>query len=385
MVCFMRYFRNLAVSLLVTAFPLFARENQTLSGVPVLCYHQITPTGLIDGETNPYLLSVEAFEAQMKWLKKHGYRTIPLSTFAHYLTGTLSPDERKSFPAKPILISFDDGYRNFYRYARKIVNDRSFKVVIFASTGLIENHPRTYMSYKQLKKLIKEGHEVQSHSHSHPMIGTLSKEKQFAEFLRSKEILETKLETKIEWFAYPYGTYNLDTLKQIIAAGYFGAFTVFSGENRPLSTEEPENRYFLHRYLVLSRHSIDQFARIVMLKGALLQTPLPPPGSTIVRGEKGSVIIERGLDPGAISVELGKYFVGKNRALPFVYDPATGRLGYTLRFSGTPTIVLRINYRKKGETLTDSILYYETPTPSGKLTPSFQKHLPQSPLPLPPR
>jgi peptidoglycan/xylan/chitin deacetylase (PgdA/CDA1 family) len=72
------------------------------------------------------------------------------------------------------------------------------------------------------------GMEIASHSYSHPFLETLPYQEQSEEISKDKENLEKLFQQKIIGFAYPYGTYNSDTLKALAAQGILYARTVQS-------------------------------------------------------------------------------------------------------------------------------------------------------------
>jgi peptidoglycan/xylan/chitin deacetylase (PgdA/CDA1 family) len=100
------------------ALPTFVtrpRPRDDLSGVPVFCYH---------------IVETEEFEAQLDFLKTNGYRTLSARELAEYLTGTRELTERA------VMLSFDDGARNFYDVAFPLLKRYQAKAVHFIAPGL---------------------------------------------------------------------------------------------------------------------------------------------------------------------------------------------------------------------------------------------------------
>ena len=327
--------------------------RQQPTGIPVLCYHNILPARLINEESGQFTVSTEQFDEQMKWLNRNGYAPVSLSQFFHYLAGRPGSVQ---FSKKPVLITFDDGYKSFYNYARKILKKYSWKAVVFVITDPVDSGERRFLDYGQLRELVREGHEIQSHTHSHNQLANMSLNRQFDELVNSKQILERHLGTKVEWVSYPYGVFNTSSAGQVLLAGYTGAFTVFPGENVPVGGKSPFRHFFLNRFLVTPDYSLNDFAGIMGWKSAVVSRVRPENGSRIKYGESASMVIEKGLDKRNIRLENGIRFTGKNPAVPFLYNPETGVLEYRIH-ARSPYLVVRLKYKISGIQHVASVLY----------------------------
>ncbi|HEY3426639.1 MAG TPA: polysaccharide deacetylase family protein, partial [Negativicutes bacterium] len=108
------------VVLLLIAFAAFIHQERN---IPVLNYHQVE-----DNVNNPLTLSNQEFEEQMAYLHRHGYNSItPDQLIMHLRTGAALPD-------KPVLITFDDGYRDNYMNAYPIMKKYGFTGTVFLIT-----------------------------------------------------------------------------------------------------------------------------------------------------------------------------------------------------------------------------------------------------------
>src|SRR5437867_12744919 len=68
-----------------------------------------------------------AFDEQMNYLHQERYTTISLDDFLAFQEG------RKSLPAKPIILTFDDGFMSNYLYAFPILKKYGMKATIFVT------------------------------------------------------------------------------------------------------------------------------------------------------------------------------------------------------------------------------------------------------------
>jgi peptidoglycan/xylan/chitin deacetylase (PgdA/CDA1 family) len=213
-------------------------------GVPVLNYHQIN-----DIDHNPLTLSASEFEAQIKYLSKEGYTAITPDQLADYLeSGT-------ELPPKPILITFDDGYKDNYQVAYPILQKYSFTATIFVISDFANTYDR-YLTWDQIKEMSNQGFSFESHTLSHVTLTNVADDNELRKQLtKSKEALEWRLGKKVEYLAYPCGKYDQRVIDATKAAGYRGAFTINLGRDKTSSTA-----YYLNRIPIFGGNS-HTFAR----------------------------------------------------------------------------------------------------------------------------
>jgi peptidoglycan/xylan/chitin deacetylase (PgdA/CDA1 family) len=184
--------------------------------VPILMYHVIgDPAGEV---AYPDLyLSVDDFEEQVEWLDRNGYTAVTLVQVqdAWYDGGTL--------PGKPVVLSFDDGYLGQYLDAMPILAKHGW------AGQLNLKAEGSDLSSKQVKKMIRAGWEIASHTITHPDLPSIPPEQLRTELVDSKKMLERDLGIEIENFCYPAGQYDGNVVAAVEAAGYRGATTVDPG------------------------------------------------------------------------------------------------------------------------------------------------------------
>ncbi len=186
--------------------------------VPVLTYHSIDNSGSV--------ISTDAatFRQQMNFLKGAGFNVISLSNLIRNFR------ENKVQTAKTIVLSFDDGFQNFYTEAFPILNEFGFTATVFLVTAYCEKHNdwegnlptlerSKLLSWNEIKELHKHGIEFGAHSLSHPDFTKISLEDVERELVESKSVIEDKLGSAVETFAYPYGKFN-NAVKRLTAQNY---------------------------------------------------------------------------------------------------------------------------------------------------------------------
>ncbi|WP_315119172.1 polysaccharide deacetylase family protein [uncultured Clostridium sp.] len=181
-------------------------------GVCVLMYHSIGYE-----KNNGLRMPEQQFREQMKYIKDNGYTTLTMDELYSFFT------ENKPIPKKSLVITFDDGYLDNYKYAYPILKEFDLKATIFVIASNIDKDNRS-MNSQQLKELQANGIDIQSHTLNHEELNKLSYEKQLQTLKESKEIIEKALDKKVNYIAYPYGRYNEDTIRAVKDAGYTMGF-----------------------------------------------------------------------------------------------------------------------------------------------------------------
>lgn len=191
--------------------------NYTELKIPVLMYHHIRP---YSADLSPMAISLsvdpEKFATQLDYIQNLGYTTTNFKKLAS-----------NDLPTKPIILTFDDGYEDFYTNALPELKKHHMTAVTYIITKQIDTD--TYMSLRQILELQDYGIEIGSHTLHHYDLSTLSDKDQQAEIIESKKILENLLEQPVVSFCYPYGKYNKTSKDLVEKAGYKFALTVNGG------------------------------------------------------------------------------------------------------------------------------------------------------------
>jgi len=226
--------------------------SQDRSRVPILMYHSISDN--LFGMSHPYFhinTLPEVFSQQMRWLRNAGYRSIDLKQAC---TGL----EAGTDLSKTIVITFDDGYRDFYTDALPILKQFGFSATLFLATDRIHDAPARiegadYLTWSDVRELHAEGIRFGSHTVSHPDLRSLGPDQIEYELGHSKEVLEEQLGVSIDAFSYPFGFPEEDKnftrfLEDVLSnLGFdYGVSTILGRASRR------SNRFFLPRLPVNS-------------------------------------------------------------------------------------------------------------------------------------
>ncbi|MFB2939028.1 polysaccharide deacetylase family protein [Aerosakkonemataceae cyanobacterium BLCC-F154] len=213
--------------------------------VPILMYHSIGVK-----RRNNLFVAPDKFAQQIKHLHKAGYQTICFQTLEeHWKSG-------KPLPAKPILLTFDDGYKDNYTIAFPILKKYRSKATIFVISNFVGD--ANHLSQNQIKEMIKSGLiDIGAHTKTHPDLTTIPSAKMYREIFGSRQILTKYTGKPVIAFAYPIGLYNYEVVKATGAARYKFAVTT-----KPGYAHAKQGWLTLHRVRINGDLSLAAFTRM---------------------------------------------------------------------------------------------------------------------------
>jgi peptidoglycan/xylan/chitin deacetylase (PgdA/CDA1 family) len=203
----------------------------------VLMYHKVN-----DGPLAPLTVPVSLFDEQLAQLRELGYTVVDLdAVLEHYTAGA-------PLPARPVLITFDDGYRDNLDNAAPVLERHGYPSVIFVPIGYLDDlqplpHEERFarrgrqnrtVDWGTLAELEAAGLRVESHGISHRPLTELSLDEAAREIALSKLRLEERLGRPVRAFAYVKGSeahFRPVHLGLVGQVGYDLAFTSVSGLN----------------------------------------------------------------------------------------------------------------------------------------------------------
>jgi peptidoglycan/xylan/chitin deacetylase (PgdA/CDA1 family) len=207
-------------------------------GMRILCYHRVN-----DLDQNYMTVPVISFRAQMEFLFRQGYRTAKLSSLLVKET-----DERN------LVITFDDGYRDNYENAYPILKELGYTATIFCIADRVNTEG--YLTIEDIRQMERNGFEFGSHTVSHPHLARLDSEEKWLEISNSKKQLEALIHKPVNFFCYPYGEYDGESVGLVKKAGYLGACSNHPGGNRTKI-----NPYLLKRTEISPNDSLYDFEK----------------------------------------------------------------------------------------------------------------------------
>ncbi len=201
--------------------------------VPILTYHYIANNpNPKDRARDALSVSPDKFEAQMQYLAQNGYTPVTLDT----LFGIFN--KQTSAPAKPIVLTFDDGYIDFYTNAFPILRRFNFHAVSFIPTGLMGGG--YYMNWNQIKEIASSGLVTfEGHTVNHVNLPSLSYAAALKQLVDSKNIIQANTGYPVNFVAYPNGSSNGSVQAAAQKAGYVGGLGTWYGKAWGISMNMP--------------------------------------------------------------------------------------------------------------------------------------------------
>jgi peptidoglycan/xylan/chitin deacetylase (PgdA/CDA1 family) len=229
--------------------------------IPIFMYHHISSVPTKDLFDFNLTVKTADFNAQLDWLQQQGYHTITMTElFATFYYG-------KALPAKPVILTFDDGYTDVYTDALPALLTHHYRGVFYIITGMIGGH---YVTWNEVRTLARSGMQIASHTIHHVNIGRppagMTTQSELED---SKTKLESELHEPIQFFCYPTGEpFHHDTLaeRQIVlndlfTDGYLGATLDPSAFDSALQNSQIP--YQLPRIRVSGGERLDAFIGIL--------------------------------------------------------------------------------------------------------------------------
>lgn len=207
--------------------------------LPVLMYHSVSDDP--EAGVAPYYRTATnraVFEAQICCLSDRGYQSVDLAEAFRWLNTKVPATN------KPVVITFDDGFRDFHDVAFPILKKYGQSAVMHLPTAFIAGKRRSFkgrecMTWDEVRELRKQGVHFGSHTVSHPKLYELSWKEIEAELAHSKENIERELGEEITGFGYPFAFPQQDQrfadkfTQMLRQLGYRNCATTMIGRARP--------------------------------------------------------------------------------------------------------------------------------------------------------
>ena len=191
--------------------------------IPILEYHSVN-----DRISRQLAVPVSSFEMQMRYLVEEGYTPISVDELSKSYAST------SHLHLKPILITFDDGYRDNYVNAYPILNRFGFKATVFLATDYIDRtaefsalpaslEGKNILSWDEIREMKEGGIAFGSHTCSHSILPIMQDEQAESEIRKSKSRIEDQLGVEVVSFCYPNGRFNQKIREMVVSSHYLAA------------------------------------------------------------------------------------------------------------------------------------------------------------------
>ena len=188
--------------------------------VPILMYHVVANPPTRAPFPDLYVPPAE-LEAQVQWLEEAGFEAVTLGRVFDAWRG------RATLPRRPVVLSFDDGYRSHVTAARPILAERGWPGVL--NLDLSNVTPSWGVGRRGVRRLLAAGWEIGAHSLTHADLTTLSGAPLMREVAGSRREIHRLFGVVVRFFCYPAGRYDAEAVAAVRRAGFEGATTTEPG------------------------------------------------------------------------------------------------------------------------------------------------------------
>jgi peptidoglycan/xylan/chitin deacetylase (PgdA/CDA1 family) len=232
-----------------------------LQDIPIMMYHSISYQA--NRKFKRFTVSPDLFARHIAYLHEREYVPITVGHAVRALSGG-----EAALPERPVVLTFDDGFADFYTAAFPVLERYEFAATLYIATAFIGGTSRwmrsegeterPMLTWDQLAEVTARGIECGAHSHSHPHLDLLSPSMAREEITRCKEILEDRLARPISTFAYPFGHHTTTVRRIVRSVGYTSACAVRSV--RVTGVDDP---FVLARRTVMAGTGVDGFVALL--------------------------------------------------------------------------------------------------------------------------
>lgn len=237
--------------------------NSQSNPIPILMYHSVTMN--VSATFQKWAVTPALFANHLAYLRQQHYTLLTI-------TELLTAIDQNTLPARPLVLTFDDGFADFYDDALPILRSFDAPATLYVVAGLVGKTSRwlatageglrPLMTWQQLAELPHHHIEIGAHTCYHPQLDTISLAQAREEIVCAKTWLEKRLLRPVNSFAYPHGYHSRTIRNMVIEAGYDSA----CGVKHALSAVA-DDRFALSRIIITADTSVDDLALLIQGQG----------------------------------------------------------------------------------------------------------------------
>ena len=143
------------------------------------------------------------------------------------LVGHLNQGE--PLPEKPVILTFDDGYRDNYENAFPLLREFGMTGMFFVVSDYMDEGNPLYLSWDMAREMQAAGMFIESHGRNHASLRNRNDDFLVWQALGSAETIEHELGVRPRFITYPFGHYDRNTIRIFESAGFWGGVTIIAG------------------------------------------------------------------------------------------------------------------------------------------------------------
>lgn len=226
------YSEPLAVERIISTYESALFKKQYPKNIPILMYHQVVEKEI--QSPHKIYITAENFEKHLVYLTDAGFKSLTFEDLYQFKIGKKS---LSTFPKKPIILTFDDGYENNLTLAIPLLKKYNLKAVFYLLANIHETNswdknsgaPCLPLMTKEQRQILAKDMEIGSHGFDHKKLSQMTDTEAFAEIKNSKVSLEKEFSRPIYSYAYTYGDRHPNSSLYSELAGYKYAVNTTTG------------------------------------------------------------------------------------------------------------------------------------------------------------
>lgn len=223
--------------------------------VPILMYHYLSePPPDADVYRRDLSVSPAQFAEHLDRMLAEGYTTVSLYQVVDAL------QRGAPLPEKPVVITFDDGYRDNYENAFPLLRERGMVATIFVVTDFMDEQRPAYLTWDMAREMLAAGISIESHGRNHVSLAGKDDDYLVWQALGSLETIEYELGVRPRFVSYPAGEYDQRTIDIFKSAHYWAGVTTRQG-----ATLDNQRLFELPRVRVRNTTTADELMRLLSL------------------------------------------------------------------------------------------------------------------------
>jgi peptidoglycan/xylan/chitin deacetylase (PgdA/CDA1 family) len=223
--------------------------------VPILMYHYLSvPPPGADIYRQDLSVSPDLFASHLDAIQQAGYTAISLYVLLDHLT------HGAPLPEKPVVLTFDDGYRDNYTNAFPILRERGITATFFIVTDFINDERPEYLTWEMVREMYAGGMSIEGHGRNHVSLANKDSDYLIWQALGTYETIAAEIGVRPRFISYPAGEYDQRTIDIFSSASYWAGFTTKQG-----ATHRSDDLFQLRRIRVRGTTSPEELLRLLAL------------------------------------------------------------------------------------------------------------------------
>jgi len=220
---------------------------------PILMYHYVSePPAGSDVYRRDLSVSPDLFRSHLQALADAGYTPISMYDLVDHL------NQGAPLPEKPVILTFDDGYRDNFENAFPLLEEFDMTAMFFVVTDFMDEGNPLYLSWDMAREMQDAGMFIESHGRNHASLRNRNDDYLIWQALGSAETIEHELGVRPRFITYPFGHYDSNTIRIFESAGFWGGVTIIAG-----ATHSTDNLFQLRRVRVRGTTSAGELLRLL--------------------------------------------------------------------------------------------------------------------------